>query len=109
LAQEIEKTWKISLNELLRSKYLRSIEKLSQYWQKVDQWEKALDCYLKGLEVDDLAEEFYRGLMNCYHRLGRIADARGVYQRYQKTFSKLGLEPSTKIEAVYKTILSESR
>ena len=109
LAQEIEKTWKISLNELLRSKYLRSIEKLGQYWQKVDQGEKALDCYLKGLEVDDLAEEFYRGLMNCYHRLGRIADARGVYQRYQKTFSKLGLEPSTKIEAVYKTILSESR
>jgi two-component SAPR family response regulator len=109
LAQEIEKTWKISLNELLRSKFLRSIEKLGQYWQKVDQWEKALDCYLKGLEVDDLAEEFYQGLMNCYRRLDRIADARGVYQRYRKTFSTLRLEPSAKIEAIYQEIFAENR
>jgi len=48
LAQETEKTWKISLSELLRSKFLRSIEKLGQYWQEINQWEKALDCYLKG-------------------------------------------------------------
>ena len=63
--------------------------------------EEALDCYLKGLEVDDLAEEFYQGLMNCYHRLDRIADVRAIYQRYRKTFSTLRLEPSTKIETVY--------
>jgi DNA-binding SARP family transcriptional activator len=109
LAQEIEKAWKISLSELLRSKFLRSIEKLGQYWQEGDQWEKALDCYLKGLEVDDLAEEFYQGLMNCYHRLGRIANARAVYQRYRKIFSPLGLEPSSKIEAIYQKIFTENR
>jgi two-component SAPR family response regulator len=109
LAQETERTWKISLDELLRNKFLRNIEKLSQYWQKADQLEKALDCYLKGLEVDDLAEEFYRGLMNCYHRLGRIADARAVYQRYRKTFSTLGLEPSGKIEALYKSLIASEK
>jgi DNA-binding SARP family transcriptional activator len=109
LAQETERTWKISLDELLRSKFLRSIQKLCQYWQKVDHLEKALDCYLKGLEVDDLAEEFYQGLMNCYHSLGRIADARAVYQRCQKTFSTLGLEPSTKIETLYKKMRFENR
>lgn len=109
LAQEIEKSWKISLSELLRSKFLRSIEKLGQYWQETDQWEKALDCYHKGLEVDDLAEEFYQSLMNCYQRLGRIADVRTVYQRYRKTFSTLELEPSTKIETLYKKLLSENR
>jgi DNA-binding SARP family transcriptional activator len=109
LAQEIEKAWKISLSELLRSKFLRSIDKLGQYWQKADQWEKALDCYLKGLEVDDLAEEFYQCLMNCYHHLGRIADALAVYRRYRKTFSTLGLDPSAKIEAVYQKIFTENR
>jgi len=109
LAQETERTWKISLDELLRSKFLRSIEKLCQHWQKVDHWEKALDCYLKGLEVDDLAEEFYQGLMNCYRRLGRSADVRAVYQRYRKTFSTLGLEPSTKIETLYKKMRFENR
>lgn len=109
LAQETERTWKISLSELLRSKFLRSIEKLGQHWQETCQYEDALDCYLKGLEVDDLAEEFYQGLMNCYRRLGRIADALAVYRRYRKTFSTLGLDPSAKIESVYKTILSENR
>jgi DNA-binding SARP family transcriptional activator len=109
LEQEIEKSWKISLSELLRSKFLRSTERLGQYWQEINQYEKALDCYLKGLEVDDLAEEFYQGLMNCYQRLARIADVRAVYQRYRKTFSTLGLDPSIKIEALYQKILTENR
>jgi DNA-binding SARP family transcriptional activator len=109
LAQEIEETWKISLTELLRSKFLRCIEKLGQYWQQTDQWEKALDCYLKGLEVDDLAEEFYQGLMICYHRLGRLTDVLGVYQRYRKTFCTLRLEPSAKIEAIYKSLFSANQ
>ncbi len=109
LGQESEKTWMISLNELLRSRFLRSIEKVGQHWQKTDQYEKALDCYLKGLEVDDLAEEFYQGLMNCYRRLGRTADVRAVYQRYRRTLSPLGLEPSTKIESVYQKIFTENR
>jgi len=109
LAQEIEETWKISLTELLRSKFLRSIEKLGQCCQQTDQWEKALDCYLKGLEVDDIAEEFYQGLMNIYSRLGRVTDALGVYQRYRKTFSTLGLEPSAKIEAINKSLFSANQ
>jgi DNA-binding SARP family transcriptional activator len=109
LEQEIEKSWKISLSELVRSKFLRSTERLGQHWQEIDQYEKALDCYLNGLEVDDLAEEFYQGLMNCYQRLGRIADVRAVYQRYRKTFSILGLEPSPKMETFYKKMHSENR
>ncbi len=109
LAQETERTWKISLSELLRSKFLRSIDKLGQYWQETGQYEDALDCYLKGLEVDDLAEEFYQCLMNCYHHLGRIADARAVYRRYRKTFSTLGLDPSAKIESVYKSLIAHRR
>jgi len=109
LAQEIEKAWKISLSELLRSKFLRTTEKLGQYWQEINQWQKVLDCHLKGLGVDDLAEEFYQGLMNCYHHLGRIGDALAVYRRYRKTFSTLGLDPSTKIEAVYQKIFTKTR
>jgi ATP/maltotriose-dependent transcriptional regulator MalT/DNA-binding SARP family transcriptional activator len=104
LEKESEKTWMISFSELLQSRFLRIIEKLGQYWLKTDQYEKALDCCFKGLEVDDLAEEFYQDLMNCYHRLGRIADVRAVYQRYRKTLNTLGLEPSANIEAIYKTI-----
>jgi DNA-binding SARP family transcriptional activator len=105
LAKEIEQPWTISMRERLRSKFLRNVEKLGQHYQVSGQWEKALDCYLKGLEVDDLAEEFYSGLMTCYHRLGRKADVQAVYHRYKKTLSSLpGIEPSSKIEALYRNL-----
>ncbi len=109
LAQEVEKAWKISLSELLRSKFLRSIEKVGRYWQEINEWEKALDCYLKGLEADDLAEEFYQGLMNCYRGLGRINEVGAIYQRYRKTSSILGLEPSLKIQTLYKSLITNRR
>jgi two-component SAPR family response regulator len=106
LAKEIDQPWTVSMAERLRNKFLRNVEKLGQYYQESAQWEKALDCYLKGLEIDDLAEEFYSGLMTCYHRLGRKTDALAVYHRYQKILSSLpGLELSAKIEAIYRNLI----
>jgi len=107
LANEIDQPWTVSMAERLRNKFLGNVEKLGQYCQESGQWEKALDCYLSGLEVDDLAEEFYSGLMTCYHRLDRKTDVLAVYHRYQKTLSSLtGFEPSAKIEALYKSLIA---
>lgn len=71
LSREIEQPWAMSTSERLRGKFLRSVGKLALHWKQFDQWEKTLNCYQKGLEVDDLAEEFYQGLMTCYQKLGR--------------------------------------
>jgi len=104
LPQETLKPWTISMRERLRSKFLRNVEKLGNYWQHSNQWEKALDLYLKGLEVDDLAEEFYRGVMICYYQLGRKNDALAAYKRYRRILASLhGLEPSSRVEALYKS------
>ncbi|MGE5253962.1 MAG: BTAD domain-containing putative transcriptional regulator [Planctomycetaceae bacterium] len=103
LAREKEQPWTLSMRERLRSKFLRNVEKLGHYWQQSNQWEKALDCYLKGLDVDDLAEEFYLGVMICYHQMGRKNDAMGAYKRYRRILSSVpGLEPSSRIEALHK-------
>jgi len=105
LPQETLKPWTISMRERLRSKFLRNVEKLGNYWQQSNQWEKALDLYLKGLEVDDLAEEFYRGVMICYYQLVRKNDALAAYKRYRRILSSVpGLEPSSRVEALYKTL-----
>jgi len=110
LAKEMMQPWTISMRERLRSKFLRNVEKMGKYWQQGSQWERAVDCYLKGLEVDDLAEEFYQGLMNCYHELGRKTDVLAVYQRYRKTLSAVpGLEPSPKMEALCKSLTENIR
>jgi two-component SAPR family response regulator len=97
------------MRERLRSKFLRNVEKLGNYWRQSNQWEKALDCYLKGLDVDDLAEEFYLGVMICYRQLGRKNDALATHKRYRRILSSIhGLEPSIKIETLYKR-LAEGR
>ena len=107
LGREIEQPWSVSISERLRSKFLDSVLKLGSYWQQDQQWEKAIECYQRGLEIDDLSEEFYQGLMNCYQHLGQKAKALSVYNRCKRILSStLGIEPSPKTEAIYKSLLA---
>jgi DNA-binding SARP family transcriptional activator len=106
LSGEIEQPWAMSTSERLRGKFLRSVGKLALYWKQSDQWEKTLNCYQKGLEVDDLGEEFYQGLMTCYHHIGQTSEAISVYNRCKRILSAtLGIEPSPKTEAIYKSLM----
>jgi DNA-binding SARP family transcriptional activator len=108
LAQEAEQPWTLSMRERLRGRFLRNVEKLGKYWQQSSQWEQALDVYLKGLEADDLAEEFYLGVMICYQQMGRKNDALAAYKRYRRILSSVpGLEPSARVEALYKGLTGE--
>jgi DNA-binding SARP family transcriptional activator len=61
---------------------------------------------LRGLDVDDLAEELYLGLMQAYRNLGRKAEAIKTYRRYQSVLStSLGVEPSPEAEALYRSFI----
>jgi len=107
LFREIEQPWAAAMSERLRSKFLRSVGRLGQYWQEAGQWEKALDCYQKGLEVDNLAEEFYQGLMICRQHLGQRAEALSVYNRCKRALSQaFGVDPSFKTNEIYRSLLS---
>jgi ATP/maltotriose-dependent transcriptional regulator MalT/DNA-binding SARP family transcriptional activator len=107
LGQEVEQPWSMSISERLRSMFLRSVKKLGTCWMEGGQLEKALECYQRGLEVDRLAEEFYQGLMACYHQLGRQTEAISTYNRCKRALStSLGIEPSSQTEAIYKAILT---
>jgi len=107
LAGETDQPWTISFRERLRSKFLRNVGKVGFYWEHVGDLNKAVNCYLKGLEVDDLAEEFYQRLMICYQRLGRRAEALATYNRCRHTLSAvLGVEPSRETEVIYKSLLT---
>jgi LuxR family maltose regulon positive regulatory protein len=102
LRRESEQPWMIPLRERLRSKFLEGVENLGRSWRESGHWGKALDCYLRGLEIDDLAEELYQGLMVCYLNLGQKSKALSVYNRCKRTLSSvLGIEPSAKIQAIY--------
>jgi LuxR family maltose regulon positive regulatory protein len=109
LSGETDQPWTISYRERLRSKFLRTVRRLGLYWEEVGNCEKAVDCYQKGLEVDDLAEEFYQRLIYCYHSLDRRAEALTVYNRCRNTLSMvLGVNPSPSTETLYKKLLKGS-
>jgi two-component SAPR family response regulator len=83
---------------------------LGDYLEEAGQWEKAVEYYEKGLEVDDLAEEFYQHLMICYHKLGQWTEAIKTYNRCKKSvFAALGVEPSPKTQALFRNLTERVR
>lgn len=101
-----EQSWSISFRERLHAKFIRHTIRLGRYWEETGQWDRAVECYQKALEVDDLVEEFYLRLMNCYHKIGQKSEVIRIYDRCRKTLSvALGIELSPEIQALYKRIL----
>jgi ATP/maltotriose-dependent transcriptional regulator MalT/DNA-binding SARP family transcriptional activator len=110
LRRDVKESWALSMNERLKTKFMFYISKLGDHWQKAEQWEKAVKFYLRGLEIDDLSEEFYRSLMLCYQKLDRRAEAIAVFRRCQRIlFNTLHIEPSAKTQSIYKVLLSKER
>jgi len=65
-----------------------------------------VECFQRGLEADDILEEFYQALMLLYLGVNRRTEALSVYTRCKKAlFASLGVEPSPKTEAIRKSIL----
>lgn len=104
---EEEQPWAITLREHLRNRFMQNVKKLGVYREDMGQWDQAIKCYGRGLEVDDLAEELYQRLMICYRHLGFRSDAFSVYQRCRKTLTAaLGIAPSPETRAIYESLLS---
>jgi DNA-binding SARP family transcriptional activator len=72
-------------------------------------WRQALNCYRHGIEADELAEEFYQGMMRCHAATGRSAEGIAVYRRLRQTLSVvLGLQPSNQTEQLVQLLRDES-
>jgi LuxR family transcriptional regulator, maltose regulon positive regulatory protein len=106
LPAETLQPWTLSTRERLRNQFLRLVIKLGKYFEEAGRLEKAVDYFEKGLEVDDLAEEFYQRLMSCYQRLGQETRAIAIYSRCRILLSSvLGIPPSSKTEEIFQTIV----
>jgi LuxR family transcriptional regulator, maltose regulon positive regulatory protein len=103
LDAEVEQPWMVSPRERLRARYLQGVENLGAYWKRAGDMDRAVHCFEKALQVDDLAEETYGQLITCYQCMGLDAKAHSVYRRYRTVIgAKLGIEPSPRIEALLK-------
>jgi LuxR family transcriptional regulator, maltose regulon positive regulatory protein len=109
IAGDTDESWYISLRDRLRSRFVRTMGDIGHYWQQTGHWKRAVDCFQRSLEADNLAEGFYRHLMLCYRQLGRHAEAIDIYQRCRTTFTAaLSVEPSRETTAIYENLLQST-
>ncbi|MGH8770378.1 MAG: BTAD domain-containing putative transcriptional regulator [Burkholderiales bacterium] len=108
LPEESEAPWSVSMREKLRAQFIRHSAQLARKRSDAGELEQAIECYLRGLEADDLAEELYQGAIRCYQQLNRRAEALAVYRRMRQTLSvTLGIKPSPTSEALYRSLSAE--
>jgi ATP/maltotriose-dependent transcriptional regulator MalT/DNA-binding SARP family transcriptional activator len=94
-------SWTLPLREKLRSKFKWAIIQIARERIRKNRHEQAIQLYLRGLEVDELAEEIYQDLMTCYQNMGRITEGLSIYQRCRDTFlAVLGTRPSMGTEHI---------
>ena len=105
LVREEMTSWSVSMRERLRSKYLHRLVEVGRFWETHGFPEQAIECYQKGVDVDDLVEIFYQRLMACYLETNRFSEGMSVYRRCRQTLSiALGLQPEPGTESLYRAL-----
>ncbi|MBI1910771.1 MAG: hypothetical protein HYS21_02085 [Deltaproteobacteria bacterium] len=106
LACELKEPWAIPARERLRDKFIKYIGILGSFSEESGNYGKALELYLKGIEVDELAEKFYQKLMVCHKLSGNRSEAIKIYNRCQAVLSaQLKIEPSKETKSIYRELL----
>ena len=100
-------SWAAESREKARSAFERSVAVLGSTLEKLGDWQTAATLYQRGIEVDGLAEQFYRRLMVCQKSLDNRAQATETYRRLREMLSiVLGLKPSPETRAVFESLTS---
>ncbi len=102
---ETDKPWAFAARERLRSLFIRRVTVLGGLLQEQRRWEPVTALYRRVIELDPLAEEFHRGLMQCLIAQGRSAEAATTYLRCKEILYRLiDTEPSALTQALYASI-----
>ena len=87
--------------EKIHRRVLRSLTSAGGLWEGARDMERAAELYQAGLEIDDLAEPLYQGLMRCHRQRGQRGEALLAYDRCRKALrDSLGIEPSPATRAL---------
>lgn len=107
LARDDATCWSISLQERLRNKFIHCLIELGHFWEQQGMPARAIYCYQKGIEVDDLVESFYQRLMVCLEQAGRAPEALAVYRQCRQILSVvLGLAPTAETQTIFGSIVA---
>jgi len=109
LSRDDSACWMVSMQERLRSKFIHGLLEFGGYWEARGLMNKAIECYRKGIEVDDLVETFYQRLMYCLMATGREPEAIAAYRQCRHVLSiVLGLQPTAATSQIYQDLLARN-
>ncbi len=93
--------WSVRARLRLRAYFSRQVIHLGAELESGGNRREAIALYERGLEADDLVEDFYQGLMRCHLALGSSAEGIGAFRRLRQTLSVvLGVAPSSASNAL---------
>jgi LuxR family maltose regulon positive regulatory protein len=102
-----EAGWIAKPRDALRARFTRALSRLGERLEQRADWAAAAEIYRRGLEADNLAESFYRGLMRALAASGDQAEALTVYRRCRELLSiVLGIKPSAETERLHREIVA---
>ena len=73
--------WITAGREHLRSKFIRACDRRGTALETAGEFDAAVDCYLRGLEVDELAGLLHQGLLRSYGAMARCDDPNRFHPR----------------------------
>ena len=92
---EGDAAWVITPRERARNRYLAYLHAVGSELCAAKQFDAAARLYQRGIEVDELAEDLYQGLIRALIATGNTTEAARVYQRLRATLAaELGVCPS---------------
>ncbi len=105
LSADLDVPWSAPMRERLRAKFIGLVSLQGQRLEGVHRYDAAVSLYQRGLDADNLVEEFHQGLMRCYAKLDRNVEALAVYVRLKQLLSlALGVQPSTSTQQLYRSL-----
>jgi len=97
--------WMIAPREQLQKRAHRIVMELGGEHEGRRKWGKAIRVYRKGLELDNLDEQVWRHLMQCYRQSGRNEDALASYEQCCSELKvHLARKPSAKTKMLAESI-----
>jgi DNA-binding SARP family transcriptional activator len=106
LPHDQEQPWTFQTRERLRARFINLVSRTGAHYEISDDLERAIGWYRRGIEADNLAEEFYQGLMRCLARQGRNAESAAIYRQLRQILSVvLGVAPSPVTQSLGQRLL----
>jgi len=107
LGAEEDRPWMMPARDRLAAKFARALASCARALCAAGTPGEAEALYRRGLELDNLSEALYRGLMDCCAEQGHRAEAINAYRRCRDLLSiVLNTRPSQETESLYRRLIT---